>query len=224
MKTDRTDLICIGVVFLHFVLVAVFYGDLPDPVPSHWNAQGEVDGFTPKPWGAWLFPMITLGVYLLFVIIPWISPHGFRMESFLGVVRILKLATVLFMFVVGVTVILAARGAPLDPGDIVLPGVGVLLLVIGNYMGKLRKNFFIGIRTPWTLASDEVWARTHRLGGWTLVIAGLVMILTGLTGWPSMAITVTVVVILAALVPVIYSFVIYRKLEGLGPDKEESSR
>jgi len=220
MNFDRTDIICISVVILHFLFVAVFYGDLPDPVPTHWNAQGEVDGFTPKPWGAWLFPLITLGIYLLFVVIPLISPHGFRMESFLGVVGILKLATVLFMFVVGVTVILAARGAPFDPGDIVLPGVGALLVVIGNYMGKLRKNFFIGIRTPWTLASDEVWAKTHRLGGWTFVLAGLVMILSGLVGWPPMAATIIAVSVLAALVPVVYSFVIYKRLEGFGPDSE----
>lgn len=220
MKADRADLICIAVVIVHFVLVAVFYGELPDPVPSHWNAAGEVDGYTPKPWGAWLFPLLTLSIFLLFKVIPWISPHGFRMESFQGVVGILKLTTVLFMFVVGVTVVLAARGAPFDPGDIVLPGVGVLLLVVGNYMGKLRKNFFIGIRTPWTLASDEVWAKTHRLGGWTFVFAGLVMILSGLAGWPPMGVTIVAVIVLAALVPVVYSFVVYRKLEGFGPDAE----
>lgn len=224
MKFDRGDYFCFGIVILHVLLVAAFYSDLPDPVPTHWNIQGDADGFTPKPWGAWLFPLITLGVFLLFKLVPWISPHGFRMEPFLRIVSIFKLTTVVFMFVVGITAILAARGSAIDPGAIILPGVGVLLLVTGNYMGKLRKNFFIGIRTPWTLASDEVWARTHRLGGWTFVLAGLVMILTGLTGWPSMAITVAVVAVLAALVPVIYSFVIYRKLEGLGPDKEESSR
>lgn len=220
MNLDRTDVICIAAVLAHIALVAIFYADLPDPVPSHWNAAGDVDGYTPKPWGAWLFPLLTLGVFLLFKVIPWISPHGFRMDSFLNVVNILKLVTVLFMLVIGVTVILAARGAPFDPGDVVLPGVGVLLVVIGNYMGKLRKNFFIGIRTPWTLASDEVWARTHRVGGWMFVLAGLFMIFSGLSGWPDRHGVLVTVILVAALVPVVYSFVVYRNLEGLGPDQD----
>ncbi len=220
MNMSRTDVICIGAVLVHVALVAVFYADLPDPVPSHWNAAGEVDGYTAKPWGAWLFPVITLGVFLLFKVIPWISPHGFRMDTFLNVVDILKLASVLFMLVIGVTVLLSARGASFDPGRIVLPGVGVLLLVTGNYMGKLRKNFFIGIRTPWTLASDEVWARTHRLGGWMFVLAGLVLILSGLTGWPPRPGLLIAVVLIAAFVPVIYSFVIYRRVEGFGSDED----
>lgn len=221
MKFDRTDTICLVAIILHVVIVAVFYSDLPDPVPTHWNAEGMVDGYTAKPWGAWLLPMITLGVFVLFKIIPWMSPHGFRMESFLKVVNIMKLTTVLFMLVIGVTVVLAARGAPFDPGDVVLPGVGVLLVVLGNYMGKLRKNFFIGIRTPWTLASDEVWARTHRLGAQVFVVLGIVMMLSALTGWPPLGPVLIAIIVLAALIPVIYSFVIYRQLEGFGPDSEQ---
>ncbi|MBT8132475.1 MAG: SdpI family protein [Gammaproteobacteria bacterium] len=222
MRFDRTDIVCLAVVVLHFALVAYFYADLPDPVPSHWNAQGEVDGFTPKPWGAWLLPFFTLGIYLLFKVIPWISPKGFRMESFIKIVGILKQTLVFFMFIIGATVIFAAKGADFGPGEIILPGIGVLFIILGNYMGKLRKNFFIGIRTPWTLANDEVWTKTHRLGGWTFVLAGLVMIITGLTGWPPMNFTIIAVVSLAALVPVVYSFVIYKRLEGFGPDEEES--
>ncbi|NNF66805.1 MAG: SdpI family protein [Gammaproteobacteria bacterium] len=220
MRIDRTDSICLGVVALHLALVAYFYGDLPDPLPTHWNAAGKVDGYTPKPWGAWIFPLITLGMYLLFKIIPWISPRGFRMESFIKIVDILKLTLVLFMFVIGVTVLFAARGAPFDPGKVILPGVGVLFIVIGNYMGKIRKNFFIGIRTPWTLASDEVWAKTHRIGGWCFVIAGVALLISGLAGWPPMTAAMGIAVGIAALVPVVYSFVIYKRLEGFGPDND----
>ncbi|NNF51041.1 MAG: SdpI family protein [Gammaproteobacteria bacterium] len=220
MRIDRTDAICLGAVALHVALVGFFYAELPDPLPTHWNAAGEVDGYTPKPWGAWLLPLMTLGVYLLFKVIPWISPQGFRMESFSKIVDILKLVIVLFMFVIGITVLFAARGAPFDPGKIILPGVGVLFIIIGNYMGKLRKNFFIGIRTPWTLASDEVWAKTHRLGGWCFVFAGLVLLIAGLIGWPPMEIVLVVAVGIGALLPIVYSFVIYKQLEGFEPDKD----
>lgn len=224
MKPDRTDYICIAIIVLHFALVGFFYGQLPDPVATHWNSQGVADGFMAKPWGAWLFPVMTLGIYLLFKVLPAISPHGFRMDSFLHVVGIIKLTMVLFMFLVGVVVILSARGASFDSTAIVLSGIGVLLLVLGSYMSKLRKNFFIGIRTPWTLASDEVWARTHRLGGWMFLLAGAVAILSGLTGWPGQGANIIFMVVTAGLVPVVYSFIIYRKLEGLGPDQHDSDR
>lgn len=222
MKLDRSDVVCLAVVLMHFALVAFFYSELPDPVPTHWNIDGEVDGYTQKPWGAWLFPFVTFGMYLLFKIIPWISPQGFRMESFIKVVDLLKQTMVLFMFVTGVTVIFAAKGVPLDPGRVILPGVGVLFIIIGNYMGKLRKNFFIGIRTPWTLASDEVWAKTHRVGGWCFVIAGLVLLVAGLAGWPSMALVLGVAIGLGAVVPIVYSFVVYKRLEGFAPEGDDA--
>ncbi len=222
MRLDRSDAVCLAVVVLHFALVGFFYSDLPDPLPTHWNAQGEIDGYTPKPWGAWLFPLITLGMYLLFKIIPWISPQGFRMESFIKVVDILKQTLVLFMFVIGVTVVFAAQGKPFDPGAVILPGVGVLFIIIGNYMGKLRKNFFIGIRTPWTLASDEVWAKTHRVGGWCFVLAGLVLLVAGLAGSPSIGLIVGISVGLGAIVPIVYSFVVYKRLEGFDPEQDDS--
>lgn len=220
MRFDRTDFVCLTVVFLHFAFVGYIYAELPDPVPTHWNAQGEVDGYTPKPWGAWLFPVITFGMYLLFKVLPWISPQGFRMESFMRIVDILKQALVLFMFVIGVTVAFAAKGHSFDPGLVILPGVGVLFIILGNYMGKLRKNFFIGIRTPWTLASDEVWAKTHRLGGWCFVLAGLLLLIAGLARWPSMQVVLGIAIGVGALLPVVYSFVIYKRLEGFGPDDD----
>ncbi|MEL7298668.1 MAG: SdpI family protein, partial [Pseudomonadota bacterium] len=91
-------------------------------------------------------------------------------------------------------------------------GVGLLFVVLGNYMGKLRKNFFIGIRTPWTLASDEVWARTHRLGGYLFVAAGIGLMLSafiGMNAW-----LITTLALGAGLIPVAYSFLLYRKIEG----------
>jgi len=91
-----------------------------------------------------------------------------------------------------------------------------LLMFVGNYMGKIRKNFFIGIRTPWTLASDEVWAKTHRLGGWCMVAAGLAMAAGAfadvVTDW------IVLIVVGIVLIPVVYSYFAYRALEGFGPD------
>lgn len=91
-------------------------------------------------------------------------------------------------------------------------GLGLFLVIAGNLMGKLTRNFFVGIRTPWTLASDEVWLRTHRLGGKILVLAGIVVFVLGLLGvrapWK------LVVILVAVSIPVAYSYVIYRRIEG----------
>jgi len=220
MNNRITHIICLGLILAIFVVAAWLYPQLPESVPSHWNAQGEIDGYMSKPWGVFLMPLITLAIYLMFFALPLISPHGFRMEKFTSVVRVFQTVMVLFMSLVTVTALLAARGDAVPVSNITLGAVGMLLVVLGNYMGKVRKNFFIGIRTPWTLASDEVWARTHRLGGWTFSIAGLLMMITSFTG-ANVEILVWICAG-AALIPVLYSFILYRKLEGLGPDTEDS--
>ncbi len=220
MNNRITHIICLGLILAIFVVAAWLYPQLPESVPSHWNARGEIDGYMSKPWGVFLMPIITLAIYLMFFALPLISPHGFRMEKFTGVVRVFQTVMVLFMSLVTVTTLLAARGDAVPLSNITLGAVGMLLVVLGNYMGKIRKNFFIGIRTPWTLASDEVWARTHRLGGWTFSISGLLMMIASFTS--ANAQILIWICAGAALIPVLYSFILYRKLEGLGPDTEDS--
>jgi len=117
------------------------------------------------------------------------------------------------VLVIGLAVLLAGAGYALPIPAIAMLAVGVLLMVLGNYMGKLRKNFFIGIRTPWTLASDAVWERTHRLAGWLFVLAGVVVVagvLLGAAIWLPLA-----AIVAATLIPVVYSLWIYRRLDGL---------
>ena len=99
--------------------------------------------------------------------------------------------------------------------------VGLLFVVIGNFLGKVRKNFFIGIRTPWTLASDEVWSRTHRLGGWMFVAGGIVMIVGAFAGLPVLG--VIAVVLAIALYPVLHSFLLYRRLEGFSAEADDDA-
>lgn len=219
MKPRLTHAICLCLIVASFAFAAWIYPDLPEMVPSHWNSQGQVDDYMAKPWGAFLGPMLALGIYLMFLALPVISPHGFRMERFADIVRLFQLILVTFMSGVTVTTLLAARGEDIPVGNFAMVGTGALLLALGNYMGKLQKNFFIGIRTPWTLASDEVWNRTHRLGGWMFSLGGLVVMAGGFIGVPSQVLIASLLTV--ALVPVLYSFLIYRRIEGLGPDREE---
>lgn len=106
--------------------------------------------------------------------------------------------------------LLAAAGYPVSVPRVVMLAVGALLMVLGNYLGKLRKNFFVGIRTPWTLSSDSVWERTHRLGGWLFFGAGLLIMLCAALGGPRWL--VPALILTAALIPALYSLLIYRRV------------
>jgi uncharacterized membrane protein len=204
---------------LGFVLVlaaiayaASVYSSVPDPVPSHWDASGRVNDTMPKPWGVVLIPALMLVIWAVFAVLPAISPRGFAMDSFARAWGMLTVVTLGFMLFMEVLTLSAARtGAPLS-SKTVFVGVGLLIAFIGNLLGKVTRNFFLGIRTPWTLANEDVWNRTHRLGGKLLVAAGLVVVVAALLGLPAW--TMIAAIFAGALIPVIYSYVAYRRVEG----------
>ena len=218
MNTRIANLISLAGIVALVAYAAWMYPGLPDPMPTHWNAAGEVDGWSSKGVGAAIITAIPVFLFVLFKLIPVMSPRGFRTESFTGVLNILMAASVVFGVVIGFGVFRAAEDTSINISTFVLVAVGLLLMVMGNFLGKVRKNFFLGIRTPWTLASDEVWAKTHRLGGWCFVIAGLFMVIAAVVA-PD--ITWLIYVVLAmALIPVVYSYIAYRRIEGFAPDPD----
>jgi len=219
MSQRQADLLCLLFVAVPAVLGAWLWPALPDPMPSHWNAAGEVDGWMPRFWGVFTVPLAAVGAWLLVRVIPYISPRGFRTDEFPGVLRVLQVAIVGFLSLTGVLVLLEARGVDVHIDRIIMAATGLLFVVIGNYMGKMRKNFFIGIRTPWTLASDEVWSRTHRVGGRLFVLLGAVMIVAPWIGLPVLWTVGAVVVV--AFWPIVYSFLLYRRIEGFGNAGDE---
>lgn len=221
MNKKTADLICLlSVIGLGGFMIA-WYSGLPDPMPSHWNMKGEVDGYIAKDTGFALLLGLPIFCWVLMKVIPHISPKGFRTDGFTEVLNILQVALVVFMSAIGAAVLLESREGGLDMTNYVLVATGGLLIVIGNYLGKVRKNFFIGIRTPWTLASDEVWSKTHRLGGWCLVFAGAVILLSGIIGVNENIMAFIIVPVVIA--PVLYSYLLYRKIEGFSEDTDDSA-
>lgn len=223
MKLQRTL-----VVSVLFVLVAIgvgvwLYPHLPVEVATHWNGQGQADGWSARFWAVALWPLLIAGITVLKVVLPRISPRKFKIKPFAGVYGIWMLVMQAFVLVVGVCALLKGAGYRVPLSLIITLATGVLFMVFGNYMGKLRKNFFIGLRTPWTLASSAVWERTHRLGGWLFMLAGIAWVITGLTVAPQRSMPWLVAAVLAAaLIAYAYSYFIYRrllaqrKLEGEG--------
>ena len=212
MKVNRKIVWTAAVLALVATALSIaFYQRLPDPVPTHFNVEGTPNGFTAKPFGAFILPFLIAAVGLVLSVLPAISPRGYTLESFRRVFEIVSITIISVLFILGVVALLQALGWRPPLNRVLLPLLGVILIVVGNFMGKLRRNFFIGIRTPWTLADEEVWFRTHRFGGPLFVIAGVVL-MAGAFFDAGNALLLPVIII-AALIPVVYSYVVYRRLQ-----------
>ncbi len=201
----RNDYIAIGLITITAAVTLAVWPSLPDPFPIHFDHQGRADGFAPMPWGPWILPGVMVLVYLLMRILPAISPKQFSMRSFQGAFEAVILSAIGFIGAIHL-------GILFDLLHLVPLALGVLFIIIGNYMSKTEPNFFFGIRTPWTLANSEVWARTHRLGGWMFVVTGIATIVAVPLGAALPVLTVSAVA--TALILVGYSFALYRRLEA----------
>lgn len=203
---------------LVWIGTAVVYPRLPATIPTHWNIKGEADGFSPKTYGAFLLPIGMLVMLGVAVVLPRISPKHFEVDTFkstYGMVMLLVVA--LFGYMHAVTLWAGVNGH-IDVGRALFGGIFGFLAVMGNYLSKVRRNFWVGVRTPWTLASDRVWNDTHRLAAKTLVIAGIGGVIVTLLPLP-IGVCVglgTGVILLGALIPVVYSLVHYKRLEARG--------
>ncbi|REK10816.1 MAG: DUF1648 domain-containing protein [Planctomycetota bacterium] len=208
--TSRNEWIQLGLIAAMFAAAAICWPYAPERMPVHWNLQGEVDGYGGKFVGLLLLPLVTAGLYLLLLVLPWVDPGRLNYRSFAGTYQWIRLTLVLFQAGLYVVVLLAAFDQPVDVASLVALGVGALLVVLGNAMGKIRPNWFVGVRTPWTLSSKRSWDKTHRLAGWIFIGLGPLVALTGIlrSEWLFVATLVVGGTSLAWLV--VYSYLVYR--------------
>ena len=190
---------------------AVVYPDLPERVPTHWNLKGEVDGWSPRAWGAWLMPVVIAFVWALMRWLPAIDPRRRNYEKFGGTFEGIMLSVMVFMLILHGITLAAALGYPVAMERVAPAATGLLFIVIGNLLPRARSNWFVGIRTPWTLSSDRVWEKTHRVGGRLFVLGGILISLSALLGaswghWFLLA-----VISVCSVGAVIYSYVEWRK-------------
>ena len=215
MKLGIRDVVCVGAVAAVGALAWYLYPAIPDRMPTHWNAVGDIDGYMGKPIAVPSVIALPLGGYAthaIFKLLSRISPRGFEMDRFSGVTDTITLALTLMLAGVAAVVLLSASGSDVPAITVITLLVGGLFIIVGNFLGKVSRNFFIGIRTPWTLASDEVWARTHRVGGWLFVIAGIAIISSAGSPPTLLPIVLLVPICSAAAISVAYSYFVYRKL------------
>jgi uncharacterized membrane protein len=192
-----------GLVAASFGLSAALYTRLPDAVPTHFDLAGHADGFIAKPLGPFALPVIGLIAYAIVAAVV-------RRQRSATALEVLSAAIAALVLAVHAVALRAALDDTTDVARWILIAASLFIVVFGNYLGKLRRNRWIGIRTPWTLADDEVWLRTHRFGGWTFVAGGVVALLAALAGAP--AVLGLSVLLVSTLIPAAASYVIFRRV------------
>ena len=194
-----------------FASAFILYPSLPDQIPLHWNINGEIDRYGSKLFGTFLMPVMTLFIAVLMLYIPFIDPKKRNYEKFKNVYTTIRLSFVLFMsFIYGITMA-ASLGYPVDISFIVPFAVSLLFILLGNYMGKVRQNWFVGFRFPWTLDNEEVWNKTHRFGGKLMVGAGLIGVISSFLPAPFNFIIFMIGVFGSVVATILYSLSAYNK-------------
>jgi uncharacterized membrane protein len=192
-----------------------FLPGLPEQVPTHFGVDGTADSYAPKGWAAAFAIGGTTLLYLLLTFIPRIDPFWKKIQPRYDVLLLFRDIVMLFMVFLFVATVLAAPTGKLDM-HLFGTGFGLLFIVLGNYLPRLPRNFFFGIRNPWTIASEEVWKRTHIVSGWLFVAGGIVIILLSLLGLPMHTVLLSVLVPLFLYTGLVYPYLLFRKLQRRG--------
>jgi uncharacterized membrane protein len=212
--TRKYFIIGFALVVTCLLVTAILFPHMPSRIPTHWNAHGQVNGYSAKGTLFIINPGIMLGTLGLFAILPWLSPRHFEVETFRSTYLYIMVVFVAFLSFVHALALWSAVTGQMDTHKAISGGMCLLFALLGNVMGKVRRNFYIGIRTPWTIADERVWNATHRLGAKTLVLGGLVGLIFALAGSRSGLFLVPVLA--GSFVPTIYSLIYYKQLKRRG--------
>lgn len=213
MREDRKiwEVLQLGIIAAMFIAAAVRWGSVPDRIPTHWNAAGQVDGYGGKFSGLLLMPIITAGLYLLLKYIPRIDPARRNYESFAGTYLLIRVVLTVYMaFIYAVLLLAIGREETFPVGGLIIGAVGILFIILGAVMGKFRPNWFAGIRTPWTLTSKLSWTKTHRVGGWVFIATGVATMLGAFINLEWAVYVMFIVMIPGIIFLVAYSYFVWR--------------
>ena len=212
MSTRTTIIVSLIAILAATVASAAIYPRMPEIAASHWNAAGQVDGYMPRFWAAFLMPLVSIGLLLLFLAIPAIDPLKANIAKFRSYYNaFIALIIVFMLFIHAITLAWNLGYDQFNMSMAILPAIGLILIFSGIVTLKAKRNFFIGIRTPWTLSNDTVWDETHKLGGKLFIAAGIITMLTIFLGENGVWIMLPAA-LLAGFVPVVYSYFVWRRV------------
>ncbi len=211
----KTALLVYLPVVAMLIVTAYVYPLAPEQIPSHWNAAGVINGYSSKPLGLFLIPVLSLLLASMFLVLPRIDPLHANYEKFytyyIGLIVVFE---VFFLAFQGL-ILASALGIPFQIDQLLAPMMGGMFIYLGMMLGKAKRNWFVGIRTPWTLSSEEVWDRTHEVGGRLFLAAGIVSML-GFFSKEYALLLILTPVLAVAIFSVVYSYYLYQKVESRG--------
>jgi len=177
--TWKTEIIPILLISFSIISSGLIFLQMPSQIPTHWNFKGEIDNWGNASTHLLTINLILIALYLLFIFLPLIDPNKKRYEQFKKIYHIFKNIILSFLALIFFLTNLNAVGIKTNIAIYIPILVGILFIIIGNYMGKIKMNWFMGIRTPWTLSSEEAWNKTHRLGGKLFIFSGILIAIDG---------------------------------------------
>jgi len=211
MSTKSTIITSAILITIAIAAGVLLWNQLPAQMASHWDINNQVNGYMPKFWGVFLMPLITSGMLILFLVVPGMDPLKANIAQFRESFNLFIVLIITFMlYIHGLTLAWSLGFTNFKMSTAMLPFMGVLFIAIGFILKKAKRNFFIGIRTPWTLSSDIVWDKTHQLGSVLFMASGVLAVIGGFFGGMVAFWMMFIPLIGSSLLLVIYSYVLYR--------------
>jgi uncharacterized membrane protein len=199
-------------VAVSLIIWAVFYNELPAQLPTHWGTNGVADDYTSKIGTFFLLHGIMIGMYLLMIFLPKLDPKKANYQQFQKGYLVIINGVLVLLLAIDFGTLYIGLGHDLEMPKLICILVGVLFIVIGNYMQQVKSNYFVGIKTPWTLANETVWNKTHRVGARCFMIAGFIIMLAFLFPVKWIPVVIVSAAIICSVIPIAYSYVIYKKI------------
>lgn len=187
------------------------YPQLPPTVATHWSLNGTPDGFSSRGWALAIVPIVLIAMTVLFNVLPKVDPRGENYAKFLTTYWLIANAVVVFLLVAHGMIIASGLGYTVRVDRLMPLGVGLLFIFLGNYLTRVEPNWFVGIRTPWTLSSDVVWRKTHRTGGLLMVVGGLVLAIGAFLPHAAFLPLFVTTIVLVAVIPIAQSYVLWKR-------------
>ncbi|MBS7254423.1 SdpI family protein [Flavobacterium branchiicola] len=212
----KKELPLIGIVLIPFIYLATVWNSLPERVPIHWNSSGEIDGWGNKLTLIAMLFILPVLTYVIMSRITKIDPKK-RMSLMGGKLYQLKFVLVLFMSILALFIIYSTKSQSISSPSFIFALCGALFMILGNYFKVIQPNYFIGIKTPWTLEHQEVWKTTHLFAGKIWFIGGLIVILGSLVFESAIFSKVFLIIVFSiTLAPIAYSYLKFKSLKKKG--------
>jgi len=206
----KKELPLITIVLLPFIYLAYIWNQLPEKVPMHWNIKGEIDRYGEKIELIIIPILLPLLVYIIFLVVPKIDPKN-KLNKMGNKLQSIKFLSTTFMSILALFIIYTAKNESFTNPNYIVLSIGILYIIFGNYFKTIKANYFIGIRTPWTMENETVWKKTHKLSGKLWFVGGIIVVITSLILEKETNFTIFLIITgIITIIPIVYSYLIFK--------------